>query len=120
MNIRTDLLENCANFVDTTRKQNAYFKIIICVFVNIYLSVYIFFLLYKYVNDGNFFLEQITETGNLDAIFILRQFKLDVLSRFKAIKSANPKTKHDQIRKESGCSTGSLQRYRQDVDMVSP
>ena len=35
-------------------------------------------------------LEQISETGNLDANLILRQLKLDFRSRFMELNSSNP------------------------------
>ena len=38
-----------------------------------------------------FSLEQISKTGNLDANLILRQYKLDLMSRFMEMKSNNPK-----------------------------
>ena len=46
------------------------------------------------------YLEQISETGNLDATLILRQYKLDLMSRFMALKYNNPKLRQDQIAKE--------------------
>ena len=55
-------------------------------------------------------LEQISKTGNLDSNLIFRQYKLDLKSRFKEIKSSNPKSKLDQVAKEFGCSTSTLQR----------
>ena len=47
MNIKTNLLEGYVDFVDTTKKQNRYFKIILVLGVVI-LTLFLFFLLYKY------------------------------------------------------------------------
>ena len=38
-------------------------------------------------------LEQNSKTGNIDASFLLRQHKLDMMARFMDIKSVNPKMK---------------------------
>ena len=43
-----------------------------------------------------FSLEQMSKTGNLDADLILIQYIIDLLSRFKEIKSINPKLTQKQ------------------------
>ena len=50
MNIKTNLLEEYVNFGDNTKKQSKYFKIIIFLFV-IILSLFLFFVLFKYLID---------------------------------------------------------------------
>ena len=50
MNIKMNLLEEYVNFVDTTKKQNTYFKIFIVLFVVI-VSLFSFHLLFKYLNE---------------------------------------------------------------------
>ena len=55
----------------------------------------------------------------LDANLKLRQYKLNLMSRFMEIKSVNPKVMQDQIAKELGCSSSTLQRCRQDINMFS-
>ena len=50
MNIKTNLLEEYVNFVDSTKKQNKYFKIIIILFVVI-LCLFLFFVLFNYLNE---------------------------------------------------------------------
>ena len=48
MNFKTNLLENCVNFVDNTKKQNKHFKINrILIVINMFLLL--FFLLSKYL-----------------------------------------------------------------------
>ena len=50
MNIKTNLLEEYINFVDNTKKQNKYFKIILILFVVILCSILIF-VLFNYLNE---------------------------------------------------------------------
>ena len=57
-----------------------------------------------------FSLEQLSKTGNLDSILILRPYKLGLMGRFMEIKSLNPRLRQDQIAKQLGCSSGNLQR----------
>ena len=50
MNIKTNLLEEYVNFVDNTKKQNKYFKMLIILFV-IILCLFLFFVLFKHLNE---------------------------------------------------------------------
>ena len=50
MNIKATLLEEYVNFVDNTKKQNKYFKIIITLIV-VNLCLILFFVLFKYLNE---------------------------------------------------------------------
>ena len=50
MNVKTNLVEEYVNFVDTTKKQNKYFKIILILFVVI-LCLFLFFVLFNYLNE---------------------------------------------------------------------
>ena len=50
MNIKTNILEEYVSFVDSTKKQNKYFEMIMF-FITIILSLFIFFLLFKYLNE---------------------------------------------------------------------
>ena len=70
--------------------------------------------------NNTFSLEQISKTGNLDANLILRQYKLDLMSRFMEMKSNNPKLTQKQIAKGLGYSDSTLKRYRNDINMQSP
>ena len=47
MNIKTNLLEENVNFVDNTKKQNKYFKILIILFV-VNSCLFLFFVLFNY------------------------------------------------------------------------
>ena len=50
MNIKTKLLEEYVNFVDNTRKQKKYFKIIGILTVTV-LCLFLFFVLFNYLNE---------------------------------------------------------------------
>ena len=50
---------------------------------------------------------------------ITRQNKVDIQARFMEVNSVNPRVKEDQTAKELGCSSSTLQRYRQDINMLS-
>ena len=54
MNIKTNLLEDYVNFVDTTTRQITYLKIINFLSA-MTTSLYLFYLLYKYLNEKHFF-----------------------------------------------------------------
>ena len=49
-NTKTNLLEEHVNFVDTTKKLNEYFKIFI-IFLMVILGLFLFFVLFKHVNE---------------------------------------------------------------------
>ena len=60
--------------------------------------------------NNTFSSKRISQTGNLDSNLITRQYKLDLMARFMEIKSINAKLRQDQIAKELGCSSSTLQR----------
>ena len=63
---------------------------------------------------------QISETVSLDNILILRQNKLGLKARFMENKFINPKLKQSETEKQIGCSSSTFQRYRNDINMLSP
>ena len=67
----------------------------------------------------SFPLEQIPKTSNFDSILILRQYKLDLIASSMENKSINPKFKKDQKAKPFGWSSSTLQRYRNDINMLA-
>ena len=69
---------------------------------------------------NSFSLQQISRTGNLDPNLISRQYKLDLMSKFMCIKFEIPKMKQSEIANQLGYSTGTLQKYRNDINMLSP
>ena len=66
---------------------------------------------------STFSLEQRSQTEHIDAFLVLRHYILDLLSLFMELKSINPNLKQDQIAKELGYSSFTLQRYRHDIKM---
>ena len=70
--------------------------------------------------NNSFFLQQIQKTSNLDANLISRQYKLNLMADFMRVKYENPKMKQSQIANQLGLSSSTLQRYRNDINMLSP
>ena len=68
----------------------------------------------------SFSLQQIQKTSNLDANLISRQYKLSLMADFMKIKYENPKMKQTEIANQLGMSSSTLQRYRNDINMLSP
>ena len=60
--------------------------------------------------NNSFSLQQIQETSNLDANLKSRQNKL----------YENPRMKQSQIANQIGLSTSTFERYRNDINMLSP
>ena len=79
--------------------------------------------LYEYsdfeMNDS-FSLQQIQKTSALDANLISRQYKLNLLADFMRVKYENPKKKQCEIANQLSMSSSTLQRYRNDRNMLSP
>ena len=65
-------------------------------------------------------LQQIQKTSNLDANLISRQYTLNLLADFMRVKYENPKMKQSEIVNQLGMSSSTLQRYRNDIFMLSP
>ena len=70
--------------------------------------------------NNSFSLQQIQKTTNLDANLISRQYKLNLMADFMRVKYENPKMKQSQIANQLGLSSSTLQRYRNDINMLSP
>ena len=82
--------------------------------------VFIFSHLSKLKMNNSFSLQQISTTSNLDANLISPQHKLYVMADFMRIKYENPKLRQSEIALRMNCSTSTLQRYRNDINMLSP
>ena len=65
-------------------------------------------------------LQQIQKTSNPDANLIYRQYKLDLMADFMRVKYENPKMKQTEIANQLSMSSLTLQRYRNDIIMLSP
>ena len=70
--------------------------------------------------NNSFSLQQIQKTSNLDANLISRQYKLNLMADFMRIKYENPRMKQSEIANQLGMSSSTLQRYRNDINMLSP
>ena len=70
--------------------------------------------------NNTFSLQQIQKTSNLDANLIPRQYKLNLMADFMRIKYENPKMKQAEIAYQLGKSSSTSQRYRNDINMLSP
>ena len=68
----------------------------------------------------SFSLQQIQKTSNLDANLISRQYKLNLMADFIRVKYENPRMKQCEIANQLGMSPSTLQRYRNDINMLSP
>ena len=70
--------------------------------------------------NNNFSLQQIQKTSNLDANLICRQYKLNLMADFMKVKYENPRMRQSEIANQLGLSSSTLQRYRNDINMLSP
>ena len=70
--------------------------------------------------NNSFSLQQIQKTSNLDANLISRQYKLNLMADFMKVKYESPKLKQSEIANQLGISSSSEQRYRNDINMLSP
>ena len=68
---------------------------------------------------NSFSLQKVSRTGNLDSNLISRQYKLNFMANFTRIKYQNLKLKQSEIANELGYSSSTLQRYRNDKNMLS-
>ena len=65
-------------------------------------------------------MQQISRTRNLDSNLIARQYKLNLVADFMRIKCENPRLKQSEIAKHLGYTIVTVQRYKNDTNMVSP
>ena len=70
--------------------------------------------------NNSFSLQQIQKTSNLDANLISRQYKLNLMADFMKFKYENPRMKQSEIANQIGSSTSTLERYRNDISVLSP
>ena len=70
--------------------------------------------------NNNFSLQQIQKTSNLDANLISRQYKLNLMADFMKVKYENPRMKQSEIANQLGMSSSTIQRYRNEINMLSP
>ena len=65
-------------------------------------------------------LNEIIQTANMDPNLLTRHYKLKLMNDFMHIKYQNPKMKQSEIGDPLNLSSSTLQRYRNDINMISP
>ena len=63
---------------------------------------------------------EIKKTSNMDPNLITRQYKLKLMNDFMNIRYQNPKLKQSEIASQLNMSTSTIQRQRNDINMLSP
>ena len=64
-------------------------------------------------------LNEINKTAKMDPNLLTRHYKLKLMNDFLHIKYQNPKMKQSEIANQLEMSTSTLQRYRNDINMLS-
>ena len=65
-------------------------------------------------------LNEINKTANMDPNLLTRHYKLKLLNDFMYIRYQNPKMKQIEIANNLNMSSSTIQRYRNDINMLSP
>ena len=65
-------------------------------------------------------LAEINKTANMDPNLLTRHYKLKLMNDFMCIKYQNPKMKQSEISSQLNMSPSTIQRYRNDINMISP
>ena len=65
-------------------------------------------------------LNEINKTANMDPNLLTRHYKLKLMNYFMYIKYQNPKMKQSDIANNLNMSSSTIQRYRNDIYMLSP
>ena len=70
--------------------------------------------------NNNPSLNEINKTANMDPNLLTRHYKLRLMNDFMHIKYQNPKMRQSEITNIFNMSSSTLQRYRNDINMLSP
>ena len=65
-------------------------------------------------------LNEINKTANMDPNLLTRHYKLKLMNDFMHLKYQNPKLKQSDIANHLNMSSSTIQRYRNDINMLSP
>ena len=65
-------------------------------------------------------LNEINKTPNMDPNLLTRHYKLKLLNDFMNVRYQNPKMTQSEISNQLGMSSSNLQRFRNDIKMLSP
>ena len=60
------------------------------------------------------------KTANMDPNLLTRHYKIKLMNDFMNIKYQNPKMKQSEIANQLNMSTSTIQRQRNDINMLSP
>ena len=70
--------------------------------------------------NNSFALQQIQKNCSLDANSKSRHYTLNLMADFMRLKYEKPRMKHSEIANQLARSSSTLQRYRNDINMLSP
>ena len=65
-------------------------------------------------------LNEINKTANMNPNLITRHYKLKLMNDFMNIKYPNPNLKQSEIASQLDMSPSTIQRHRNDINMLSP
>ena len=65
-------------------------------------------------------LNEINKTANMDPNLLTKHYKLKLMNDFMHIKYQNPKMRQSELANNLNISSSTLQRYRNDINMLSP
>ena len=65
-------------------------------------------------------LNEINKNSNMDPNMLTKYYKLKIMNDFMNIKYQNPKMKQSEISSQLNMSPSTIQRYRNDINMISP
>ena len=65
-------------------------------------------------------LNEINRTANMDPNLLTRHYKLKIMKDFMYMKYQNPKLKQSELANNLNMSSSTIQRYRNDINMLSP
>ena len=65
-------------------------------------------------------LNETNKTANMDPNLITRHYRLKLMNDFMNIKYQNPKLKQSEIASQINISPSTIQRQRNDINMLSP
>ena len=65
-------------------------------------------------------LNETNKTAKMNPFLLTRHYKLNLMNDFMYIKYQNPKMKQSEIANQINLSSSNLQRYRNDINMLSP
>ena len=65
-------------------------------------------------------LNEVSKTANMDPNLLTRHYKLKLMNDFMYMKYQNPKLKQSELANSLNMSSSTIQRYRNDINMLSP